>query len=393
MKHKYTMRLLVFSVILLFPFFGAAQVEDSLKLEPYFAEAERRIAAYDFDGALKQLSTCYIKRPGHIPYLLRIGYCHTQLGRYPDAKLFYSEALKLDSLHTTALSALGSIYERERNYRKAQSCFTQLTQIVSTNSYYYKKSANIALHQGDALHALQQFIQAHTCNPTDLEVITRLSTIYLAMDELNYAEEIVKKGIQLDARNIPLLQAKARLHHKRKDHNLVASTIEGIMIQGDTSEYYQMMLGVAYLHLDSLELSLAHLQAIVDREEDTEHTHHYLGLVHRKLGNPEQSQAHFEQAIDKGISPKIGLYFNNLGNLAEQQGDLRTAIDHYRSAISYGAPVETHFFLARASDHYFKDKSIALRHYQDYRGTCHKEFQAYTEQRIGQLKEIIHFQQ
>jgi hypothetical protein len=55
--------------------------------------------------------------------------------------------------------------------------------------------------------------------------------------------------------------------------------------------------------------------------------------------------------------------------------------------------VETHFFLARASDHYFKDKSIALRHYQDYRGTCHKEFQAYTEQRIGQLKEIIHFQQ
>ena len=387
------MKLLAFLAILLFPIFGTAQVEDSLQLEQYFAEAERRIAAYDFDGALRQLSTCYIRRPGHIPYLLRIGYCHTQLGRYPDAKLFYGEALKLDSLHTTALSALGSIYERERHYRKAQSYFTQLTQIDSTNSYYYKKSANIALHQGDAIHSLQQFIKAHSLNPADTEVITRLSTIYLAMDELGFAAEMIEKGLQLDARNIPLLQAKARLHHKQKAHELVAATIESIMVQGDTSEYYQMMLGVAYLHLDSLELSLAHLQAIVDREEDTEHTHHYLGLVHRKLGNPERSQAHFEQAIDKGISPKTGTYFNDLGNLAEQQGDLRTAIDHYRSAISYGAPVETHFFLARASDQYFKDKSIALRHYQDYLGTGHKEFQAYTEQRIGQLKEIIHFQQ
>jgi tetratricopeptide (TPR) repeat protein len=195
---KYIMKPLAFFLILLLPFLGSAQVEDSLQLKPYFAEAERRIAAYDFDGALKQLSTCYIKRPGHIPYLLRIGYCHTQLGRYPDAKLFYGEALKLDSLHTTALSALGSIYERERNYRKAQSYFAQLTQIDSTNSYYYKKSANIALHQGDALHALQQFIQAHSYNPTDLEVITRLSTIYLAMGELGYAKEMVEKGLRLD---------------------------------------------------------------------------------------------------------------------------------------------------------------------------------------------------
>jgi len=192
------MKPLAVLIILIFPVFGAAQVEDSPQLELYFAEAERRIAAYDFDGALQQLSTCYIRRPEHIPYLLRIGYCHTQLGRYPDAKLFYGEALKLDSLHTTALSALGSIYERERNYRKAQTYFTRLTQIDSTNSYYYKKSANIALHQGDALHALQQFIQAHSYNPTDLEVITRLSIIYLAMDELSYAEEMVEKGLRLD---------------------------------------------------------------------------------------------------------------------------------------------------------------------------------------------------
>ena len=89
----------------------------------------------------------------------------------------------------------------------------------------------------------------------------------------------------------------------------------------------------------------------------------------------------------------MSTYYTELGNLAEQQGRLRNAIDYYRSAIAYGASAETHFFLARASDQYFKDKSIALHHYQDYRGSGHREFLAYTEQRIGQLKEIIHFQQ
>lgn len=384
---------LAFFILLSAPIAAMAQGSVSLQLQQSFSEAKQQIANYNFDGALKKLSECYNQQPENIDYLLKMGYCHTQLGRYPDAKLFYGEVLKLDSLHTIALSAVGSIFERERNYNQAQAYFTLLTKVDSTNSYFFKKSAQIALYQGNGIFALQQFINAHKHNPTDLEVITRLSTIYLAMDELVFAGQMVEEGLHLDAKNIPLLQAKARLHHKKKEHDSVAATIEGILEQGDTSEYYQMMLGVAYLHLDSLEHSLWHLQAITDREEDTEHTHHYLGLAHREIGNMEKSQQHFDRAIDKGISPKVGTYYSELGNLAERQYDLRTAIDHYRTALSYGAPVENHFFVARVSDQYFKDKSIALRHYQDYLSTKHEEYQAYTEQRIQQLKEIIHFQQ
>ena len=383
---------LIIALLLMMPAALQGQLSDDASLKDHFVAAEQRIAEYDFDGALKYLSTCYIKAPKEISYLLKIGYCHTQLGRYPDAKLFYGEALKVDSTHTAALSAIGNIFERERNYKKAQTYYRQLTQIDSTNSYYHKKFGIMSLQLGDGMGALLAFNQAHVYNPNDIEVITRLSTLYLAMNELDYTSQMVEKGLHLDPHNIPLLQVKARLHHKRKEHEKVVSTIQEIMVQEDTSEYYQMMIGVSYLHLDSLEQSLSHLSAIVDRKEDTEHTHHYLGLVHRKLGDKEKSRRHFEWAIDKGISPKVGTYYGELANLAESEGELRTAIDHYRSALSYGTSDETHFFLARASDQYFKDKRIAQRHYQDYLKTPHKDFQAYTEQRIQQLKEIIHSQ-
>lgn len=66
------------------------------------------------------------------------------------------------------------------------------------------------------------------------------------------------------------------------------------MVQGDISEYYQMMFGVVYLYFDSLEFLFVYLQVIVDWEEDIEYMYYYLGLVYWKLGNFEWSQVYFE---------------------------------------------------------------------------------------------------
>lgn len=84
---------------------------------------------------------------------------------------------------------------------------------------------------------------------------------------------------------------------KRKEHETVIEAIEAIMIQGDTSTYYQMMLGVAYLHVDSTEKAIVHLQAIIDRKKDTEHTHHYLGLAYRQQQELDKSVEQLKEIV------------------------------------------------------------------------------------------------
>lgn len=364
---------------------------DSLELKTKYEQALGKINAFQFDEALKLLSTCYISDPKNKEYLTRIAYCNFQLGRYPDAKIFYNEVIKQDSFDTQAISSMGSIYERENNYREALAYYVYWTTIDSTNSFAYKRCGNAALYLGWANEAIMFYLEAHERNESDMEVIDKLSSLYIASDQLEYAENILNRGLVIDPNNIRLLQNKARLFNKRKDYPTVVEAIEKTMAQGDTSDYYQMMIGVAYLQLDSIEQSIQNLEHIVVREKDTEHTHQYLGLAYRTKGDAEKSIEHFKRAIEKGISEKIDIFHSDLAAVYEIEGDFREAIEHYQRAYDYNPKPEYLFFLARNNDLAFKDKRMALRYYEQYLNSNHEEYKAYTEQRITQLKELVHF--
>lgn len=370
---------------------AAQEPSGSLDLQVKYEQALEKINAFQFDQAIQLLSTCYIKDPQNKEYLRRIAYCNFQLGRYPDAKMFYNQVIKQDSSDTQAISSMGSIYEQENNYREALSYYVYLTMIDSTNSYAYKHCGNAALYLGWANEAVTFYLKAHELNESDMEVIDKLSSLYIASDQLEYAETILNRGLARDPNNIRLLQNKARLFNKRKDYQVVIHAIEKTMAQGDTSDYYQMTIAVAYLQLDSIERSIYNLEHIIRREKDTEHTHQYLGMAYREKGDLDKSVEYFQKAIEKGISEKIDTYHGDLAAVHETRGDFRKAIEHYQRAYDYKAKPRYLFFLARNNDLAYKDKRMALKYYEQYLHTKDQEFREYTEQRMGQLKELLHF--
>lgn len=371
-----------------------AQESDSLAMDTYgvYLEAVEHINAYQFDRALETLSTCYIREPENIEYLSRIAYCHSQLGRYRDAKLYYNEVLKLTPENTIAISSLGSIYEKERNYVKAQSYYHQLITIDTANSYYYKKNGYLAIRLDQTIKGIKYFLEALQLNDKDLEVIDILSSIYISLGDLKYAEQLLSKGLSLDGKNIKLLQNQAKLKQKQKDHQGVIEAVEKTMIQGDSTPYYQMLVGVAYLKVDSIQKSIEHLEAIIRRKKDSEHTHHYLALAYFEEGDYPKSEKHFNKAIDMGISEKISTYYADLANVFEEQKNYKKAIQNYQTAYSYSGEASHLFFWARSADFYYRDKKIAQKYYKRYLATNDKKYRNYTEARLKELKEIIHFQ-
>ncbi|MEZ5041956.1 MAG: tetratricopeptide repeat protein [Saprospiraceae bacterium] len=383
----------VVTFFLLFGFANStlkAQIKDNVDNRLFYQEALEWMNAFQFDKAMQLLSECHIHDQENIDYLLKIAYCNTQMGRYPDAKLFYQKALKLDSINTNALSSLGSIYERENNYQAAEKQYLRLITIDSTNSYYFKRNGYTALHLNKTIQGITYFLKAHELNEGDVEVIDQLSDIYLALDQLEYAERILRKGLSIDPNNIKLLYNQARLFQKQKDYPTVAFAIEKAMSLGDTSDYYQMMLGVAYLRIDSLEKSVFHLNRIVARGKDSDRTHHYLGLAYKAMGEMEKSIEHLEIAIEKGISEQMGTYQSDLASILMLENRYKEAIEHYKAAYQYEANAEYLFHLANSCDLYYKDKQPALKYYDQYLSRNDPKFREYATQRIKQLKEIIH---
>ncbi|MEM1327618.1 MAG: tetratricopeptide repeat protein [Bacteroidota bacterium] len=371
---------------------GVAVQNTQVPLETLYQKALTKISAYQFEDALKLLSQCYIRDQYNITFINQIAYCHAQQGRYPDAKLYYKETLKVDSVNVTAMSSLGRLYEQERNYKTSLPYYQQLVQLDSTNSYYHKRLAYNYSKLGDMFSGINAFLKAYEFNPRDIEVIEQLSDVYLRTQNYEFAKEMLQKGLYTDPNNIKLLYVKARLHKHDSEHEGVIETVTQAMSQGDTSNYYQMILGVAYLYLDSLNQSVFHLQELVNREKDTEHTHHYLGVAYHKMDSLERSAEHFELAIEKGISSKIDMYYADLGSIAEEQKKYKKAIAYYEKAYSYDPKDEYLFHLGHNYDLYYKDKKIALRYYQQYVDSVDQKYRKYATDRIERLKELIHFQ-
>ena len=378
--------------LMFWSFSTTAQPQDSIpELRRSYQQALELINEFQFDRAQTLLSSCYIQEPENVDYLLKIAYCNQQSGRYPDALIFYKKVLKLDSLNTTALSSTGSIYERTSNYREAAKFYRQLIQIDTSNAYYYKRNGYVALRMNKPLQSVIYFLRAHGLNEADIETIDQLCDLYLALNDLESAELMVKRGRAIDPNNLALLYNQARLEQKRKNHEEVAETIQKAMSLGDTVDYYQMMLGVAYIYLDSMDQAIQHLEAIVDRGEDSEYTHHYLGLAYRAKDEHAKSIEHFKLAIELGVSEKMSDFQADLASVLVEENNYRGAIDHYREALKYDPSPEHIFHLARTCDQYYKDKKIALKYYEQYLNTKSQKFRQYSEQRIKQLKEFIHF--
>jgi len=362
------------------------------KLTDWYQQAQQQIEQYRFDEALSWLVKCYSLDYNRIEFLAKIAYCHQQMGRYQDARRYYGEVLKRDSVNINAINSLASIATRVRNHQQAESYYDQLLALDTTNAYYYKQAAFTAFRVQKTLKGIGLFLRAHDLNPADMEVLDQLTSIYLSLDQLEYAEQLLHKGLSRAPDNISLLQNQARLHQKRNEHEGIVESLEKTMALGDTNDYFQMMLGVAFLKIDSLDQGIWHLEKIVERDEATDKTHHYLGLAYFYKKDYEKADEHLSLAIELGVSPKMGDYYEDLAQVKLKTSHRPQAIALYKKALEFKQDPETLYLLANQSDIYYRDKSIALRLYQEYVSSGDSTYMTDANARIKHLREVVHQQ-
>lgn len=369
-----------------------AQEKIIIDTEGKYKEAVEHLNNFRYQKAIESLSFCYIEDQQNLDILGKMGFCHYQSGNYKEAKLFFQQALNQDSLNVNSLSYLGTIAEREYNYNQAQHYYQQLIEIDSTNSYYFKQNGFIANKRRDLLGAIGYFEMAHYHNRFDVVSIYELSKLHIRIDNPGRADTLLEKGFKIDSTNIKILQARGQLKHDLKDYEATTIYLEKMMDNGDSTTYFLKLLGNAYVNLKEFEKAVAVLTPILEKTKDTEMIHYYLALAYQGLEQETASIEQYELAIDAGISKNVKYYYQNLGTIFEAKNQTKNALNAYRNAYEYSGKAEDLFRLAKMSDVYYKDKNIAIRHYKNYLKTNDKKYQEYVENRLGQLKELQHFQ-
>ena len=384
---------LLFAILLSGCVFVNGQMTNTIDIKEQYALGIEALNNYQYQKALDHFYECHRVETNNKKYLQKLAFCYMKLGDFNEAKFSYNSLLKKDSTNVNAWSNLGSIYEKELNYSKASDCYQELLTIDSTNSYYFRQNAFMGLRLKDPIRAMAYFSQAHDLNGKDLVVINELSSLLLQIRQPIPAEEIINKGLKLAPDNLKLLYTKSDVLHHKKDYEKVVSTILHAMSLRDTSQYYQKMIGAAYLHLEQYDSCIFHLNEIVRKKEDSELTHYQLALAFKGIGDLAQSEVEYQAAIEKGISENVGIYYKNLALLLDEQNKLKESIVAWKKAIEYSPEERVYlYFLARDCDNYYRDKKIARRYYRQYYDTKHKQYREYVRTRIQYLNGIIHQQ-
>lgn len=105
-----------------------AAMGDSAEL----TKARAAIAAKDYPGAIQVLYAASKRAPHDADVMNLLGYSYRMLGQYPQAFIYYDQALAIMPLHKGALEYEGEAYLETRQLPKAENNFAALKRACPT---------------------------------------------------------------------------------------------------------------------------------------------------------------------------------------------------------------------------------------------------------------------
>ena len=347
--------------------------------------------SYKYNEAVTAFYACHVADSKDVNILANLAFCYKKVGNMNDAERAYRAILKIDSSHQLALLSLAQLAESDRNFTKAINYYDQLIHMDSTNAMVFRQKGMALLKKEKRLNAIYNFLKAYALEENDQEVIFQLARLYIGFDQLESAETVLEKGFQINPDNIRFLQLKAQLLQKQDKFDDLIITVDQLLTLGDSSSYYLMLQGAAYMQLDSFAKAIFPLQFVLDLGKENEFVHHYLAIAHLEMGEKEKSEHHFLKAIELGFSAKQDIFFRDYATFLKEEGRLKEALEAQKWAYKISSEPVDLFEIARMTDSYYADKNMAVRQYKAYLRTGDHKYKDYSVQRLEKLQEILHF--
>ena len=380
-------------LFLLLAFFAHIPLSFSqINLDSLFAEGQKNMDNYQFGEALENFFECQRNDPYNLEYLAKVGHCYFQLGNLQEARTYFSQVVKKDSADLYALNYLATIEEQMLDYRAALGRMETLMALDSTNSFYFRSAGNLSERLGRLAKAVGYYETAYALNPNDQSALISLCDLYAKSDYLDYADSLLTDALRRQPKNLRLLYASATVNYRLREYEEVLTSMETALEMGDTSLWHLPVYAYSLSQLERCEEALPWMELLKSSTPPDEQLHYFLGFCYWKSEqDAERSLENYELAIQLGLSPNLGVYYQRMGDIKAAQNKFRLALKNYELAQKYGNndPV-IHFHMAVAFDHVFeKDKKRPLKSYQsylaDYDGK-NEEFRAYAQKRVEEIK-------
>ncbi|PWK27446.1 hypothetical protein LV89_01760 [Arcicella aurantiaca] len=299
--------------------------------------------------------------------------CNFKLGRLSQAKKLYYSALSKSPFSAEILLQIAVVAEKDYSLVETLKTFQRLNQLDSTNTYYLKELARINARMERAKLGISYLQKAIEIDNKDIESVVSLANLYLNDSKDDLAEPLIIKGFELDSSSIKVRHLRSRLFYRKSDFYGVKNDLLFTMSLGDSTSFYQRLLGTAFYQMDSIPQAIAVFNRLLKIGEDTENVR--AGLAFAQLKSTEnnvdilrESTDNFYLAIDLGKSDRLTDYELGLADISDKLGQTETAIHRFHNLVN-SRPKAT-FRLAEIYEKKKNDKEMSLIFYQEYLRVC-----------------------
>ena len=247
-------------------------------------------------------------------------------GWFDDSESIASKLIKAYPKDIEYLKTYRDITIFNKKYKKSLQIINLLEDLDVINSNSLIQKSAIYLELNDSNNALTTLINAHSLDSLNLEIMSRLFSIYLENNKMSDAENIGLKMIYTYPENPIGYLNKAILSINNLKPEEAISTLLPLKDKNSDNYTLQYLLGTAYHQLKDSENAKIYLENSLKINSRSRNTKHNLAMIYDAEGDFKNSDSLYTDLI-LSDSLDAQAYNNYAYSLVERNLDLDKALE------------------------------------------------------------------
>lgn len=320
---------------------------------------------------------------------VKLGVAYNSAGFSNKAILIYEGIIEKDTSNLLVAHSLGKLYLAKNKAKKAEKLYRFLKKKDTLNPNYSYQLAESLSKQNRKLEMGQSYLDAYNIDTLHIKSMYNLAKFFKTLRIKDSTMLFIDKGLNIDSANINFLQLKANVLYFSKDFKSALKYLTVLDSLNFKSVNTYEMFGMCYYNLKDLELAEVNFKKALRLERNSPKICYRLASLYYEKKDFKLAKIYLRMSIMYGKGD-LDKQYELSGIIAKEELNLKVAINHFNEAVKYSRTNANALFqLALTSDSYFKDKKIALKHYQNYMSRFEdksKKLTAYVKSRIQEIK-------
>jgi tetratricopeptide (TPR) repeat protein len=290
---------------------------------------------------------------------------------------------------------LANYHYKKETFKKASDYYKELVKKDTSNSYFQYRLGRSLEKNRSYIPAVKAYKKAIALDTEAHQSMYHLSNHYMILKVKDSALFYINNALKIKPKKIAYLKRKVLLLYKNALFDESIQEAKKIIKLDKGNAFAYNSLGLAFYNKKELDSAVNYqIKTLILSRGNAEYTKN-LALIFEAKKDYKRAKIFFKASIE-ALEQDTYSQLYHLGLIALQEQKTKKAITYFTKAYNnnkrfYGSL----YILALSEESYYKDKTIALKHFEEYIEKFEKsdaEKTIFVKAKIKSLKETLFFE-